>query len=219
MGRAGQGTAARARVLIQARRSERRLGVRMTAPGPATAGLWCERDRYELHRSSGVFHRFLWRTVRLACVGGYDPPGLRGVFLPGAAELALRARTVLAPFRNTPHIRLGVGVRSMVGAASDATTGFCSAGASSASSVTCGVFVERARTVRASAASEFRSPRKEYPAWRAVWNTSRRAAPGRRRHAATNHPAEIPLHSTATCRKAERATQQPQHATPRRGTK
>jgi hypothetical protein len=36
--------------------------------------------------------------------GAKNPPRLRGVFLLQAAELALRARTVLACARNTPHI-------------------------------------------------------------------------------------------------------------------
>ena len=36
--------------------------------------------------------------------GARNPPGLRGAFLLQAAELALRARTVLACARNTPRI-------------------------------------------------------------------------------------------------------------------
>ena len=36
--------------------------------------------------------------------GAKNPPGLRGVFLLQAAELALRAQTVLACARNPPHI-------------------------------------------------------------------------------------------------------------------
>lgn len=40
----------------------------------------------------------------LTTPGAKNPPGLRGAFLLQAAELALRARTVLACARNTPHI-------------------------------------------------------------------------------------------------------------------